>query len=229
MADAIRLIDTTSDARLWTVELDAPEASSWRGWLSAEEHARAARFVFARDRSRYEAAHGALRHLLASSTGLAPNAVRLVPGALGKPRLADECGIEFNLSHSQGLALIAIGHAPLGVDVEWLRPFDDWRALAAAHFTAAEQTVIAKQPAAAQSHEFLRFWTRKEACLKALGLGLSIDTRTVDVRQDRVDAAGHGALAVRSLAIGCEAIASIAFVEAVAAPIPANHSVEACA
>lgn len=236
MLPAIESLGPIAGADLWLVDLDAPEALSWRSTLSDAERERAARFVFPRDRSRYEAAHGALRHLLARSAGRSPDAVQLTSGAFGKPSMATHEGIEFNLSHSQDAALIAIGRAPLGVDIEVLRPLDDWRSLAAAHFTRAEQAVIASRPAEAQSIEFLRCWTRKEACLKALGLGLSLDTRAVDVRLDqpdsssaRVETREHGALAVRSLTIGMRAIASIAFVAPSATPTPSDRLAEVCA
>lgn len=236
MTCSLQSIGRVGNAELWSVDLDAPEAPEGRDTLSAEERARAARFVFPRDRARYEAAHGALRRLLARHTGRAAESLCLVQGAFGKPRLAGYPAVEFNLSHSQGLALIAIGRTPLGVDVEMRRPFNDWRALAAAHFTEAEQSAIASQPADLQADAFLRCWTRKEACLKALGVGLSVEPRSIDVAMGRPEhraapvlAAGHGALTVQSFPIGRHAIAALAFVTAPAAADSPTDRMEACA
>lgn len=151
-------------------------AAERAAWLSPAEHERAQRFVFERDRRRYLAAHCALRERLARHTGLVPQALRLDAAPDGKPLLLDRPDCRFNLSHSGDWALIGISATgELGVDVEALRPIDDAFALAATVFTPAEQEALAQTPRLQRDAAFLRGWTRKEACVKAVGAGLRID------------------------------------------------------
>ncbi len=89
---------------------------------------------------------------------------------------------QFSLSHSQGLALIAIGgRGPLGADVELLRPVPDAAVLAAEYFTHREQEALAALPAHERDRAFLTCWSRKEACLKAIGVGLLVSSQTFEV------------------------------------------------
>jgi 4'-phosphopantetheinyl transferase len=184
---------------LWRIDLDQHVDAAARAVLSPEEIARAARFVFASDRARYVAAHAALRYLLAGSADEAPR-LRFTAGPFGKPRLAARGGAHFNLSHSQGTALVAISaQAEVGVDVEVIRPMPDAQALAGVYFTRAEQQALADCHArggdAARDRAFLVCWSRKEACLKALGTGLELATCGFEVGVD--DLAG----AVRDVSI----------------------------
>ncbi|CAN5907762.1 hypothetical protein BH11PSE13_BH11PSE13_33140 [soil metagenome] len=178
-------LSSIAGCRLWHVDLDAADAAQARDCLSADESARAARFVFERDRRRYLAAHIALREMLATVTGSTANDLAFDVGAFGKPSLAAPSALRFNLSHSAGAGLIAIdgsdGAAEIGVDIEVLRPLSYSAALAAEYFTAAEQQGLAATAPPDRDLAFLTCWTRKEACVKALGLGLSIDTRSFEV------------------------------------------------
>lgn len=150
--------------------------------LSQEECTRAASFRFPADRQRFVAAHIALRQALAEYTGLHHAALHLATGSFGKPSLSGHTRTQFSLSHSRGLALIAIGgRGPLGADVELLRPVPDAAALAAEHFTRREQEALAALPAHERERAFLVCWTRKEACLKAIGVGLLLSPQSFEV------------------------------------------------
>lgn len=166
---------------LWRVDLGVAPHLTEQGILSAAERERAARFVFVRDRDRYLAAHAALRRLLADRTGTSPAALRLATGAHGKPFLEAPAHCSFNLSHSGDLALVALApDGEIGVDVELLRPVPDATALAERHYTPAEREALAGTATAGRDLAFLIGWTRKEACLKAIGSGLSIEAAAVD-------------------------------------------------
>lgn len=150
--------------------------------LSDEECTRASKFRFPADRQRYVASHIALRQALAEYTGLHHAALQLATGSFGKPSLSGHTRTQFSLSHSQGLALIAVGgRGPLGADVELLRPVPDAAVLAAEHFTAREQQALAALPAQERDKAFLTCWTRKEACLKAIGVGLLLSPQSFEV------------------------------------------------
>lgn len=184
-------LPSIAGCRLWHIDLDASTAADASDCLSEDERARAVRFVFERDRRRYVAAHVALRETLSTVTGSSAAELTFDVGAFGKPSLAAPSTLRFNLSHSAGAGLIAIsdsgngsdsGSSPeIGVDVEALRPLSYSAALAAEYLTVAEQQGLAATAPPDRDLAFLTCWTRKEACVKALGLGLSIDTRSFEV------------------------------------------------
>ncbi len=149
---------TGIDLQLWWADLDA----AWdTAALPDAVRQRAARLVRERDRRRHLASHAALRHLLGERGPW-------VRGAYGKPALAVPPP-HFNLSRRDGAAAVALSMThEVGVDVETLRAIDDARELAALHFTPGEREGVADDAG------FLRVWTRKEACMKATGLGLGL-------------------------------------------------------
>jgi 4'-phosphopantetheinyl transferase len=176
MADAGR----APAPRLWLVDLDAPPGPA--GVLDAQEARRAESFVTARLRRRYVAGRTALRVVLGDALGLPPREVPLETGPLGKPRLAGEPSLWFNLAHCEGLGVIALTSAgAVGVDVESPARVREPRALSARFFAPAEAAVIARLPEAQAARAFVRCWTAKEAVLKAIGVGLTRPLRDVVV------------------------------------------------
>jgi 4'-phosphopantetheinyl transferase len=163
--------------RVWRADLDRPEpeTAALGALLSADERARADRFRFAIDRRRFTVARGVLRVLLGRVTGSPPHEIEFSYGTRGKPALRRpaDSGLEFNLTHSHGLALIATswGRA-VGVDLEFERLELDFRGIAGRFFTPREFGEIEAQRDDAQRSAFFRGWTRKEAFLKARGDGL---------------------------------------------------------
>ena len=167
---------------LWLVRLAQAADVADTGVLDAQERDRARRFRFERDRRRYVDAHVALRHVLAERIGRPAAALAFEAGAFGKPRVAGTPRCEFSLSHSDDLALIALADAgEIGVDIERLRPLPDLDALARQCLAADELRALEALPAADRSSSFLQSWTRKEACLKALGSGLQIEPASFSV------------------------------------------------
>lgn len=171
---------------LWTIDLLAYPFQNHEMWLSRDETARAARFIFEDDRRRYRAAHCALREILAQRLARHATSVVFHAGRHGKPSIAQaENTLEscrFNLSHSGDVALLGIvDYVEIGVDIEKLREFDDIWQLAEQNFTSREYWELSDTPAHERSRAFLRGWTRKEACLKALGCGLMVPPRSFHV------------------------------------------------
>jgi 4'-phosphopantetheinyl transferase len=166
-------------------DLDDPSLTAASTLLDSDERARAARFHFKHDRDRYTAAHAALRLSLAEVLNQAPDRVSFCYGEHGKPMLAIDQGWVFNLSHSDNVALIALApsdcSADIGVDIERVRPIADWDTLADAHFSRPEYQALAVGRSDERSSSFLRCWTRKEACLKAIGTGLTLSPSTFTV------------------------------------------------
>jgi len=152
--------------------------------LDDEERSRSGRFVRPRDRRRFVHAHAGLRVFLGLCLEVEPATVRYETGVNGKPRLGPGLPpLEFNLSHSEELALLAVARdRPVGVDVEHVRDLPDALSIADTHFTEAESKGLRSLPPAEQAAAFFRYWTRKEAVLKAggEGLGRALDSFDVD-------------------------------------------------
>jgi 4'-phosphopantetheinyl transferase len=164
---------------VWLTSLEDADISleSCAACLSLAERERAARFKFERDRKRYLIAHGALRSILAIYLDIDAAAVDFDSGPAGKPKLAQNwagSGIEFNLSHSGEVALIAVTRGgEIGVDVERVREDFAFQPIAQRFFTANEVAALRDLPVALQREAFYKCWTSKEALLKARGTGLS--------------------------------------------------------
>jgi 4'-phosphopantetheinyl transferase len=166
---------------LWTVGLrpDPSALASSEGLLSPAELDRANRFHFAKDRQAYIAAHGALRTILATYLGRSPAEIEFTSGSNGKPAVA---GIQFNLSHSADLGVVAVTpEREVGVDVELIDPSRANMDVARRFFSPRETSVLEALPTAQQTRAFFNCWTRKEAYLKAIGLGLSMPLESFDV------------------------------------------------
>lgn len=159
---------------LWLVELDDPALDALAPCLSAHEQARAARYRGDALQRDYRRARAALRHILAHHTGRPPAALALAEGPLGKPVL-EQHALHFNLSHSGALALVAVSHVPVGIDLERARQGFDAAALAPLVCHPAERMALAALPPIQRQQHFLQLWTHKEAYCKLLGMGLHKD------------------------------------------------------
>ena len=142
--------------------------------LDDEERRRSMRFVRLRDRRRFVHAHASLRLFLALCLGVEPAKVRYETGVHGKPRLLPSLPpLEFNLSHSEGLGLLAVARdRSVGVDVEHVRDLPDAMSIADTQFTAAESKGLRSLPPPERRAAFFRYWVRKESVIKAGGEGL---------------------------------------------------------
>ena len=177
---------------VWVIDLTrAFPPGDWTDWLTcldAEERRRACAFRFPLDARRYTLSHVALRHILARSSGQPPEALHFARNAFGKPSLVGHGeGIAFNLSHSGELALCAVADSgEIGVDVEQQRGLE-LEDLAERFFNPAEYQALIALPPGQREPAFFACWTRKEAYIKARGLGLSLalDQFRVDFAQDR--------------------------------------------
>ena len=174
-----------AEIEVWSIDLDQPAGlvAALRAALPPDEQARADRFHFARDRRRFCVAHAALRDILGRQLGQPPAEVTLRSGTYGKPALGPgRSSIEFNLSHAGEYALVALTlGAQVGVDIEQIRPIDNIRQLAAHTFSPAELARLERCPPDLYDQAFFNCWTRKEAVIKALGLGLHCPLDSFDV------------------------------------------------
>lgn len=166
---------------VWRISLEQPSESSdqFDSTLSKAEQTRAARLHFERDRLRYVISHHALRDILSRYLNKPPVKLKFVAGANGKPGIA---GLQFNLAHTDDLALVAVClKERVGVDVERVRADSDLMDLAGRYFSTVESTALRALPAKSRPLAFFNCWTRKEAYVKALGEGLSYPLQDFDV------------------------------------------------
>lgn len=181
---AIDRAPVTATIALIDLDVDAEALKRYASWLDIAERERAARFRYDRDRNRFIARRGQLRELLGRDLGLAPEMLWLAEDGHGKPVLLDDPELGFNLSHSNGRALIATARGKaIGCDIEWRNPDLACRKVAKRLFAPAEYEALTALPPEQWVAGFYNCWTRKEAYVKALGLGLSypLDAFTVSV------------------------------------------------
>ena len=156
-----------------------------RSALSDDERARARRFYAPVARETFEAGRGILRTLLGLYLGKDPAEIAFEYGAHGKPVLAGQKGrdaLHFSVSHAGGVALYAFGIGmPVGVDIERIRTGLDIAALAKRFLSPAETAQFMALPKTQRKEAFYACWTRKEAVLKAKGIGILPGLREVDV------------------------------------------------
>jgi len=190
-----RLAAATVD--VWCADLDAPAPTAA---LSADERDRAARFAQAEAGARWAAARGVLRALLGAYLAVDPAALRFEHGPHGKPSLAGEPSLRFNLSHSGGVAVLAFApDREVGVDVELPRRAVDHVAIARRVLGDAEAERLAALDAPARERAFLRAWVRWEATVKCRGTGIGGDETAADAPEPwlcELEIGGPGAAAL---------------------------------
>lgn len=153
--------------------------------LAVDEQTKAERFYFQRDRERFIVAHGILRAILGLYLNRPPRCVSFCYGDHGKPALSMNSGgdsLNFNMSHSHGIALYAVAKSrQVGVDLEFLRDDLEVQQIAERFFSPGEISGLRALPAGLRRHAFFLCWTRKEAYIKARGEGLSLPLDQFDV------------------------------------------------
>jgi 4'-phosphopantetheinyl transferase len=165
---------------VWSVNLDEnlDKVCRLERLLAAEERRRAERFQFRSDRERFIVGRGVLRILLGLYLRRDPSAVQLWYNSQGKPGLqrnSDDPDLHFNVAHSGGTAIIAVtAGCAIGVDVERVRTDVEWLELAQRYFSSEEAAAFDMLPAQQRLPAFFATWTRKEAYLKAHGMGLAL-------------------------------------------------------
>lgn len=189
--------DLSREVHLWSLTTmtfsEADLAKHAERVLSPEERQRAERFAFAKDRRSYITAHWLLRQVLSAYVSMPPDAWEFARAPHGKPFLAGlnaELGLFFNLSHTTGMVACAVTRmGEVGVDVETVRPRDHLN-LARRYFAPLEVSQMESLSPEDQQEVFFRFWTLKEAYIKAQGLGLAMDLASFgfpEVQADQIN------------------------------------------
>jgi 4'-phosphopantetheinyl transferase len=174
----------SDEIHVWRIDLAAGAGSpADTPVLSPDEHERARRLLCERARARFIAGRSALRTLLGHYLGETPQALTFRYGPHGKPGLAtgaSPVSLAFNFSNSEDLALLAVATArELGIDLEYRHRGISVEPLARYILCESEAAALQRLPAERRKQALLTAWTRKEAYLKALGVGLARSLKSV--------------------------------------------------
>lgn len=174
------------DVHVWLARLrdDTQELRDAWTTLDAQERESSQRLHRSADRARYAWTRAHLRRLLATYVGVGPEEVTISATSDGKPELAGKLAsrsLHFNVSHSGALAAIVVARHAVGVDVEQIRSDISWRQIAIDFFSPSELGALEQLAHADRVRAFFDCWVRKEAYLKAVGIGLRRPTATFTV------------------------------------------------
>lgn len=167
----------TDTIQVWhgTLAVEGAHYQNYWDILDAVEQAHAERLKTDLLRNRYVEAHGRLRHVLAQTLNQKPEKIRIAKAEHGKPYLVDTPELVFNMSHSENALVIGVAwNCRLGVDMESCKPRTSLSGLVDKCFAEEEIVYWHKLPEAQRVTEFYRFWTRKEAFVKATGRGIGL-------------------------------------------------------
>jgi len=180
-----------SQIHVWRAPLKISETTLRRfaGSLSADEQTRALRFHFEKHRKGFVAARGWLRTVLGRYLETSPAALNFTYSSYGKPFISDTGShLLFNVAHSGDFALYAFTlSSEIGVDIEMINPAFATHEVAERFFSANEVAALRQIATEDQSRAFFDCWTRKEAFIKAQGMGLSLplDQFEVSLKHDK--------------------------------------------
>jgi 4'-phosphopantetheinyl transferase len=177
------------DAHVWRASLNQPAdvIAKLAPLLSQDEYQRAMKYYRPLDRDRFIVGRGILRKIISAYLALAPGQLRFTYNEYGKPAVSDDQNdraLNFNLSHSAELVLYAVTRGrDVGIDIEYVR--EDFATLEIAeHFFSKDEVAALKSlPAGQRTIGFFNCWSRKEAFIKAKGMGVSypLDRFTVSL------------------------------------------------
>lgn len=157
------------------------EISLLETYLSDEERTKSRRYRFIRDRDSFIITHALLRQRLSEITGEKPEKISIDRNFFGKPFVTDHRNICFNLSHCHKVSVIAIDMSgDIGADVEEINSGFEFRYITERYFSDKEQEML-RNANGDERILFYKLWTKKEAFLKGLGIGLSEDNLEADV------------------------------------------------
>lgn len=189
----VKLSITRSELHAWRINLNNVnyQLKYLTSLLSPEEIKRSKRFTFDRDRHCYQVAHSMKRLILANYLDCDPQCLHFKIESYGKPALANlqsPLKIQFNISHSHDLILIAVTvEDPIGIDIEYNDKKKSIESLSETIFSPSEKKFFLTLKSQREKEEaFFRCWTRKEAFLKAKGIGLAVDLANISVNLNEI-------------------------------------------
>ena len=183
---------------IWICEINKHEnLLQFDGYLSNEEKLKSSKFKFQGDKNHFIITHVFLRIILSKYLETEASLLEFKYGENNKPYLG-QCSSKcsFNISKTKDLAVVAIGTSgKVGVDIERIEPDFDYSEIIVNYFSQKEQESIKSSLENIANTQFFYLWTRKEALVKALGVGLDCDLKEMEVVDEKVVLQGQrGAL-----------------------------------
>ncbi|WP_458627023.1 4'-phosphopantetheinyl transferase family protein [Winogradskyella sp. PC D3.3] len=170
-----------SDIKLFKIELSKYHhiTDVLLSVLSPLEVKRAQRYHHLKDTNRFIICRALLKILIAKEKGLAVSQIYFEKETNHKPYFPIDRALFFNVSHAGDFAIIAIGNCELGVDVEQVDEHFNYSDILSTVFSAEEISFI--KDFEFERRLFYKFWTRKEAIVKAIGKGIDDDFSKIPV------------------------------------------------
>jgi 4'-phosphopantetheinyl transferase len=166
--------DLDNNIHIWQIDIDEhlPYIDKLRNVLTPDEIARANRYLRSTDRDKFIISRASLRHILSGYLKCLPSGIRFKLTKSNKPEIdiPYASNFHFNLSDSADKVLIAVASLPVGIDIEWINPKFSYHAILNSNFSLEEAAYINLND---NFKRFFLLWTRKEAILKATGIGLT--------------------------------------------------------
>jgi len=168
-----------NEAHVWRTSLNQDETTvlELSSYLAPDEYRRATKYHRAVDRDRFIVARGVLRSILSTYLHIPPNELQFTYNQYGKPAISDgqnRCALNFNLSHSNDLALYVTACArSVGIDIEYIRRDFATLEIAEHFFSKDEVRSLKAAPTDGMIEAFFNCWSRKESYIKAIGMGVS--------------------------------------------------------
>jgi 4'-phosphopantetheinyl transferase len=173
----------TEEVHIWSIDLRLGRAAMCACWdlLCPEEARLAMRRRFANDFREFVVTRALLRKILAQYVDCSPADLCFDSSSNCKRVLRGVPSLHFNLSHSRNHAFLAAAHRRVGIDLEFIKTNCMQQAVVEQFLSTSEWSQLQRLPSNARSAALFRCWTRKEAVLKAAGVGLLYPLRHLDV------------------------------------------------
>jgi 4'-phosphopantetheinyl transferase len=196
------MILNPGEIHIWSTTIDERYGKLLtQSFLSVNERRNAARFAYDIDTYLFSIRHNLLRIILGDYLNCDPAKIKFNSNHHQKPHISNpNTPIQFNISSSSNRFVAAFCHQhTIGVDIELIRPFDEIPQMINDYCTKEESDWINSQPDEIMTAAFFEIWSKKEALVKAIGKGLNIELKKIDVLSDKSIVNGESMWYLRSL------------------------------
>lgn len=186
-APSSQLAITSDEVHVWraSLQLSLRKINYLKSIIWKNEQVKANRFYFEKHRRRYTVANGFLRIILAKYLDITPEGLQFSHNRFGKPTLEGKFfgdNLNFNMSFSNEMALFAVTLGrEIGVDIEYIRPFPYAEQIVKRYFSKREKDEFLSLPKHLRQKAFFTSWARKEAYIKARGMGLFLPLHSFSI------------------------------------------------
>ena len=189
---------TSIAAELFSIDLSPNESREREAilWLDEDEQERWKTLRSPSRRQEFVLGRGAVRQIICERLKVRNDQLTFFNDEYGKPRIRvnkRSVSWQFNMSHSQPYGLLALVNGlKVGIDIEVRKPRDDFDAMARVVFTTPERRCLVNLSDTQKRYQFYRMWCLKEALIKGIGKGFSINPSTIEIPETMLKGAKSG-------------------------------------